>query len=170
MEVKDFICTAFEHINHVTGRVLNGLSHSETLWRPGPGCNSIALILFHSARFEDMVVQTRILERAQIWETEKWYQKLNLPASENAAGYAAEQVAAFSVPDFKDLKAYSDTVRAQTIACIKSIPVEKLDKVINMPFLGEIKISSLLALIMVHQSEHIGEISYVRGLQRGMNK
>ncbi len=170
MEVRDYIGTELEHLNQVTARILDGLSNYETLWRSGPGCNSIALLLFHNARFEDMVVQTRIIGKPMIWETGKWYEKCNLAVDEVPFGFTAEQVAAFTVPEFKDLRAYSEAVRAATLACIKNIAPEKLDKVLNMPHVGDITIGSLIALVVVHQAEHVGEMSYIRGLQRGMNK
>ena len=169
MEIKDYIFAELEHLNMVTGRVLDGLSHEEALWRPGSGCNSIALMLFHSARFEDMVVHTRLQDKQMLWETEGWYEKLKLPVNEMGLGYTAEKVDSFMVPDFSVLRAYSEAVRKQTIACIRSLPLEKLDNPIKLPW-GESTIGSLIAAMIGHQTQHVGEMSYVRGLKRGINK
>jgi hypothetical protein len=169
MDTKDYICTELDHLKRVTGRVLDGLSHDEAMWRPGSGCNSIALMLYHSARFEDMIIQTKIQNSTALWESEKWYERLKLPKDETGAGYTLEQVDAFSVPDFKDLRDYADAVRQRTVSCIKNIALENLDKVVQLPF-GEFTMGSLFALLIGHQAQHIGEMSYVRGLRKGMNK
>jgi hypothetical protein len=170
MEVKDYICTELEHISHATARVLDGLSQYETLWRPGPGSNSIALILYHSARFEDMIVHTQVLGQPLLWNTGKWYEKCHLSAEELDHSFTAEQVAAFTVPDFKDIRAYAEAVRAKTLDCVRNLTGEKFDKVLNISYLGDIKLGALFGLVAVHQSEHVGEMSFLRGLQRGMNK
>ncbi len=170
MELRDFIQAGLDRVKQGTTRAVDGLTLYELMWRPGPEANSIGLILFHQARSEDTFVQTRIQAKPQVWESEKWYQKLNLPASESGSGYTAEQVAAFPVPELKDLLGYAEAVRMRTLEYLKSMTPDKLDKVINMPRFGDVTIGAIFARIVVHLAQHVGEISYLRGLQRGMNK
>lgn len=170
MEVRDFIQSGLDRVKQTTERAIDGLSHHELMWRPGPEANSIGLILLHAARSEDLFMQTRIQGKPQVWESEKWYQKLNLPASESGSGYSAEQCTAFSMPEQKDLLAYAEAVRVRTQDYVKGMTLDKFDKIINSPRLGDITIGAYLALMLVHAAQHAGEISYLRGLQRGMNK
>jgi len=53
---------------------------------------------------------------------------------------------------------------------LKGLTPDGFDKLINMPRLGDITIGAVFSLIAVHLAQHTGEISYLRGLQRGMNK
>jgi hypothetical protein len=168
MEVSDYIRSELENLDRTTTRVLEGISYSEATWRPGPGCNSIALILYHSARFEDMI-QSKVINNREVWETEKWYEKLKLPPNDIGVFKTAEEVAAFSVPSIKDLQDYYKVVRIQALSAVKSITPERLDQVIHLPF-GEFSVSAMFVMTVSHQSQHIGEMSYLRGLQRGMNK
>jgi hypothetical protein len=46
---------------------------------------------------------------------------------------------------------------------------ESLDKVIRTPF-GELTIGQVFAILLCEITQHIGQIAYTRGLQRGMNK
>ncbi len=171
MELRDIIQAGLDRVKEETMRVLDGLTPYEIWWRPGPGANSIGLILFHSARSEDMYVQTRIQGKPAMWESEKWYQKLHLPESERGAGFtSAEQVAAFPALEFKDLMAYAIAVRTRTLDYVKGMAPDGFNKIINVPRRGDIAIGSYLVLMMVHMAQHAGEISYLRGLQRGMNK
>jgi hypothetical protein len=169
MEIRDYIGSEFENLSRITGRVLDGITHSESVWRPGPGCNSIALILFHMTKFEDMIIQTQINNAEMVWDTEKWYEKLKLPANDIGVYKTPEEIAAFSVPDFKNLRIYSDKVREKALAAANSITPAILDKVCHLPF-GEFKGSALFVMTISHQTQHVGEMSYIRGLQRGLNK
>jgi len=170
MEIREFIQGALDRVKQTTAKVVDGLSHHELIWRPGPECSSIGLILFHMARFEDTFVQSRILGKPQVWESEKWYEKLNLPISEIGSGYTAEQIAAFRVPELKDLAGYAEAVRVRTLEYIKGMTDEEFNKVINLPRLGNVTIGALFTIIVVHLAQHVGEISYLRGMQRGLNK
>jgi hypothetical protein len=170
MEMRDFIKGALDRVKQGTTRAVDGLSPNELTWRPSPECNSIGVILFHAARFEDSFVHGRILGKPQVWESDKWYEKFNMPASESGSGYTVEQLAAFRVPELKDLLGYADAVRAKILEYLKSAPSNEFDRVINMPRFGDVAVGALFTLAIVHQAQHVGEIAYLRGIQRGMNK
>ncbi|MDO8473515.1 MAG: DinB family protein [Dehalococcoidia bacterium] len=170
MELRDFIQEGLAFATQVTMKAIDGLTHDELKWRPGPGANSIGLLLFHQARSEDTFVQTRIQGKPQVWESGKWYEKMGLPATEQGSHYTMEQMHAFRVPESKDLIAYSEAVRARTNEYLKGMTAGKFDSIVNMPRRGDISIGSVFTFVIVHAGEHAGDISYLRGLQRGMDK
>ena len=169
MELKDYIRIELDGLERGFKRVLNGLNQDEVMWRPVCGCNSIGLILFHTARWEDSFVQAHLQGKTEVWENEKWYQKLNLAENEVGAHYTAEQVNAFPVPKLADMLSYYNAVRAQTLDYLKKMTAGSFDKKITMPHFGELALAAIFSIIVGHSSQHIGEISYLRGLQRGMN-
>jgi len=170
MELKEYIRMEFDGLERSSKRVLDGLTQDEVLWRPACGCNSIGLILFHTARSEDSFIQGRLKGKPELWETGKWYKKLNLAENEAGAHYTAEQVNAFPVPKFEDLLAYYAAARVQTMNYLKTMTAASFDKKIKMPHFGEISLAGIFSIIVSHSAQHIGEISYLRGLQRGMDK
>lgn len=170
MDVRAFVETGLERTRSALMKTLDGLTADELKWRPGPEANSIGLILFHQIRSEDAFVQSRILGKKEIWETGNWYQRCRLEATDRGAGYTAEQVAAFCVPPLQDLMDYFNAVRTGTLEYLKTLTPEKLDTVINLPRFGDMTIGAIFVLILVHQAQHAGELAYIRGLQRGMNK
>ncbi len=91
--------------------------------------------------------------------------------AENEAGshYSIEQVNAFPVPDIKDLQTYYDTVRASTLEYLQSMKPEGFERKVKMPF-GEFTVAGIFSLIVSHTAQHLGEIGYLRGLLRGMDK
>lgn len=169
MEILDFIRTALQRSRQGTVRAVDGLSAQELAWRPGPEANPIGLILFHQARSEDTFVQ-RVRGGSSVWEAGRWYEKLGMAPDEAGAGFTAEQVGAFDAPELKDLLAYGEAVHTSTIEYLKGITPAKLDEKFQFGRMPDFTVGGLFALIIGHASQHIGEISYLRGLQRGMNK
>lgn len=170
MEVKDYIQGQLEGLKRSSGRILKDLTQQEYAWRPASGCNSIGLILFHVARSEDMFIQERLQQKPTIWESEKWYLRLKMPQTEAGSHYTVDQVNAFPVPDAKELVAYHDAVRARTVEYLASLKPADLDRKFAMPPFGEMSVGGMFSLVTSHASQHMGEISYLRGIQRGMDK
>lgn len=171
MDAKDLVLDAIERTRKATSRALDGLSQSEIGWRPGPEANCIGFILLHTARTEDRFINTRLLGKPQIWESEKWFERFNLPVGETGSGYTREQLAAFNCPDIGNLAAYMEAVRAQTVQYLKGTSSRELERVVTLsPSWGEIPIAAALLYIVLHAAQHAGEVSYIRGLQRGMNQ
>jgi len=169
MELKEYMRLELQGLERNVMRVLDTMTQDEIMWRPACGCNSIGLILFHTARTEDSFFNARLENKPEVWETGQWYKKLNVAENEVGAHYNEEQVNAFPVPRKEDLLAYYSAVRQQTIANLETMKAEDFDKKITLPF-GEFSVGGIFALMIGHGAQHTGEISYLRGLQRGMDK
>ena len=170
MELKEFIELRLDRVKQVTERVMNDLTHEELEWQPKPESNSIGLIYFHMARAEDRFVQEFIQNKSRIWETEKWYEKLNMSIEGSGGmGYTAQEVDAFVAPDLKDMQAFAAAVREQSMAYLKDMNPEEFDEVISLPRFGEMSVGNVWKIILNHLTQHTGEIGYLRGLQRGIN-
>lgn len=170
MDLQRHIGRELSGLKSALERPLDGLTREEISWRPSCGCNSIGLILFHIARTEDSIIQSSVKGEPLIWESAKWYEKLNLPVEEEGAHYTIEQVNAFKVPPFNDLMAYYDAVRRKTKECLRGMQPEELDRNISFGNYGELPLATIFSFIVTHASQHVGEISYLRGLQRGLDK
>jgi hypothetical protein len=169
MELKEYIRLELDGLERGLKRVTDTLTQDEIMWRPGCGCNSIGLILFHTARGEDFFINGALQNKPHVWETGKWYKKLNIAESEADSHLTAEQVNTFPVPKLADILAYYAAVREQTLEYLKSLTAAAFDKKVKLQF-GEFNVAGVFSIIVGHTSQHIGEISYLRGLQRGMDK
>jgi hypothetical protein len=171
MTAKDLVLDGIERVKKAISRPLDGLSQSEIAWKPGPEANCIGFILLHTARTEDSFVNKRLLDKPQVWESGRWFEKLNLPVTETGSGYTREQLVTFNCPDIGNLMAYMDAVQAQTVEYVKQASCQELErKVTLVPSWGEIPVASAILFITMHAAQHAGEISYIRGLQRGLNR
>ena len=186
MEMNELIQNGLENSKRVIDRTLDGLTPEELKWQPRPDANSIGLILFHCIRSEDHGIH-RLQDKQQIWESQKLYLKFNKTIDDGGAHYTAEQVAAFVVPDLKELLDYAEAVRKNTLEYLKGLKPKDFDRKINLPPPpAPIVIPAgrpsrpwppfnpIVGLMLLHEvthfSEHAAEISYIRGLQRGMDK
>jgi len=169
MELKQYLRMAIDDLGHCLKRVTDGLTQAEVEWRPACGCNSIGLILFHAFKTEDSFIQTNLKKKKELYESEKWYKKIGLDVKEEGAHYTVEQVNAFPVPKLKTILEYGAAVRANTLAYVDTLKAADFDKKIKMRF-GLMPMAMVFTILIGHASQHIGEMSYLRGLQRGMDK
>lgn len=168
MDVKDYIKMEIEGLDRQFNRVLDSLTQKEIEWQPASGCNSIGLILFHIYKAEDSFMHMD--KSPTLWETGKWYTKMGLDAKEDGAHFkTADDVNAFKVPKLAAIKAYGAAVRKQTLASLKKLKAAELDKMIKLPW-GEMPLAAIWSMISGHATQHLGEMSYIRGIQRGMDK
>ena len=169
MEVTNFILDILDSQQIVLMTALDGLSYDELTWRPGSETNPIGFILWHQIRDEDYI-QGMIQQQPQVWISEKWYEKLSMSddPDEDGYGYTAEQVAAFIVPELKDLLTYAEATRAQTTEFLKALHPGEIDRIIQTPYWGKQSIGQIFSSFLCEVIQHTGQIAYLRGLQRGM--
>jgi hypothetical protein len=135
------------------------------------------------AHTEDSTIQQRLQGKPQLWDSEKWYEKLKRDAKDHGAHYTPEQVNSFAVSDTKDLLGYMEALRAKTLEFVNGLRPDDFDRKITLPAFGpppapgaparppmELSVGSMLLMLVTHLAQHNGEISYIRGLQRGMDK
>ena len=169
MELKEHIKSDLDGLKRGTTRVLNTLTQQELMWRPACGCNSMGLILFHVAKHEDWFMQANLHRKPQVWESGKWYNKLNMVLSETGSHYTIDQVNAFPVPDMNNLLAYYEDVRTKTLDYLNGLTPDSFDKKVKLPF-GEFTLAGVFSDLVSHTAQHTGEMSYLRGMLRGMDK
>jgi len=172
MKTSDFILNILDRIQNAQMTAVDGLSREELTFRPGAEANSIGFILWHQTRVEDILVQGIVQRKHQVWTEDKWAEKLNLSdkLQDTGFGYTAEQVSAFPVPPLEDLLDYAKATRARTVEYLKTVTLEELAKVIKTPIFGEIPIAQVFIILLGDTIQHTGQIAYLRGLQRGLNK
>lgn len=167
MEAKELILRSLEQSQGYLTRVLDGLTQEEATWSPGPECNSIAFILWHVMRVEDLFVNRIIQREKELYETEGWQEKLGTPVK--SYQYTIEELQAWLAPKLEVLREYADSVREKTLAFLKSIPPERLSEV-PRPDRSPDSIGVILGRMSTESALHVGQIAYLRGVQRGLDK
>ena len=167
MEAKELILKSLEQSQGYLTNALDGLTQEEVAWSPNAECNSIAFILWHTARVEDFFVNRVIQREKELYEAEGWQEKLNTPVK--VYQYTVEELKAWPVPKLEVLREYANSVREKTLAFLKSVTPEKLSEV-PRPDRSPDSIGTSLGHISTEVALHVGQIAYLRGIQRGLDK
>jgi uncharacterized damage-inducible protein DinB len=167
MDAKELLLRSLEESHGYLTKALNGLTQEETTWSPSPECNSISFILWHMTRVEDFFVNRVIQREKELYETQKWQEKLGTPTK--AYQYTVEELQAWRAPKLEILREYANSVREKTLAFLNSIPPERLSEV-PRPDRSPDSIGVTLEHVSTEIALHVGQIAYLRGIQRGLDK
>jgi len=167
MEIRDFLLASLRESGEYVRLAIDDLTRDELSFSPGPECNSIAFIYWHVARVEDWWINRVFLKEDEIYESDGWCEKLGTPAEDNGCYYTAEQVRAWPMPEIDVLNGYAHAVRSKTIDFVQSLSPEKLEEDIDV--IGRpVPLGVYLSHVITEIALHAGQISYIRGILRGI--
>ena len=166
--------------------VIYNLDDDQLRQRPGESLNSVAWLIWHMARTEDMAVNLLVAGRPQVLQDEQWAPRLGIDRRDMAAGMSDDEVADFTVQiDITALRAYRNAVGARTIEVVSAMRPDELDEVIDMERIkkayedgsilkaaawlegfiaGKTKAFALGHTITAHNYMHLGEAFCLRSM------
>jgi len=116
----------------VEDTLLRGLEDDQLRTCPLPGLNSIAWVLWHVARTEDVGVNTVLAGRRQVLDEEGWAERLGLSRRDIGTGMADEEITGFGERiNVAALRAYRAAVGRRTQAVVRALASEQLDEVLD---------------------------------------
>jgi hypothetical protein len=106
--------------------LLNDVSDDQARMRPADGVNSLAWILWHMARSEDMGVNVVVAGRPQVIDSDGWVERLGLSRSDIGTGMNDDEVADFTIRVNLDaLKEYRNAVGRRTREVVAAMRAEE---------------------------------------------
>ncbi|MDP3879469.1 MAG: DinB family protein [Dehalococcoidales bacterium] len=169
MEAKEVLLRSLAQSRGYLTGALHGLTQKEATWAPAPESNSIIFILWHVTRVEDFFFNRVVQRLPELYEAEGWGEKLGTPEKGTGWEYTLEQLRAWPVPQLADVEGYFHSVRKKTLDFINSLTAEKLSE-IPRPERSSDSVGVTLTRIVTEIALHVGQIAYLRGAQRGLNK
>ena len=165
MEAAGLALDALARVREMVRDALKDLTPDEMLSPPKP---HIAWLTWHIARVQDANF-SGLLDRPQLWITDAWHQRFNMPPESRDYGsghrQTQEQVDAFTITDKSLLLAYHDAVFAQTKDYLSTVANDDLNRVLNEPQYSPLPTLSIrLASVINCNTRHAGQIEYLRGL------
>jgi len=172
MEAKDLALQGLNEAQAALMLAVDGLTQQELMWQPQPGANHIAFTLWHVLRVEDWFFQYLFQRVPQVWEAERWHEKMNLPEDPrvNGFGYTAEQVDSFPPIQPGDILGYAEAVRARTLEYVRNLDPAKFDEVVQSRAIGDASIGTWISHLLIEIAQHIGQIAFIKGLAQGQGK
>ena len=150
-------------------RSLDSLSEEEILWKPNPHSNNVIFLIWHMALVEDNLINKVLLGKEKVWITENYYK--DFPELRNETGFAfnQEKLDKFPIVDIDWLMNYHNILREGTIKFITNIEDEDLS--LDYTFgIRQVKGYFVIGRLMTELSQHLGQVSYIRGMIRGLDK
>ncbi len=169
MDFKDLIRIGFDaYLSDLKG-YLEGLSPEERRFQVTPETNHIDFIVWHMARVEDDFFQRFARRATTVWQRDNWFGKMGLPEKENGFRYTSEQVANLPAFEMEDLLAYYDAVRVETYKFLDSLSEADLATEPH-PRRPGFSIGDMFSRVMFEESQHVGHVAFIRGIQRGIEE
>ena len=150
--------------------VVIDLTPEELLWQPGPESNHILWTVWHMARVSDRWANSTVLGGEELWTRDGWASKLGMPEDRYGRGETPDQVRDFPSVSIERVLEYFDATHAALITMIEGLQEADLDRDVYAAYRDEsFNIGWILGHILAEESQHLGQIAYIRGMQRGFN-
>jgi len=167
VEAKELIIHSLKESREYINQAVEGLSQDEIAYIPQRDCNSIAFLLWHVTRVEDVWINKIFLKEVDIYKQEDWPGRLGTPPEDTGSWYTEEQLVAWFVPNLGVLTDYTRAVWRKTDTYVEALTPQLLDMEISV-FDRRNKLVVLLAHVITEIALHAGQIAYLRGVIRGM--
>jgi hypothetical protein len=158
--LRDAFTRLIEHVDELTDR----LTDDQADYRPSPEANSIAWLIWHSARVQDIQLAP-IAGVEQVWLRDGWVDRfgLDLPRNDTGYGHSAEEVA--KVRASADLlSGYYRAVHKVTLEYVAGVTADELSRIVDTNWDPPVTASARLVSIIDDCAQHLGQAAYVRGI------
>jgi uncharacterized damage-inducible protein DinB len=165
MNTAGLLTDAFDRVRESVHGVVDGLTPDQLAARVDSEANSIAWLVWHLTRVQDDHV-AEVAGTGQIWTTRVWAERFGLPLTTSATGYGhdSDDVAAVRVDSPKLLTGYYDEVHERTLAYLRGLTDEDLDRVVDRAWSPPVTLGARLVSVLNDDTQHVGQAAFVRGM------
>jgi uncharacterized damage-inducible protein DinB len=164
MKSNELLLDAFGRIRETVAGTLAGIDDEALALQPAGNGNSIAWLIWHLTRIEDVQVSSPAGVE-DVWTSQGFAGRFNLPLPHDDTGYghSRRQVALVRARG-ELLLDYHDAVHQQTVEFLKTLKDEDLDRVIDTSWSPPVTLGVRLVSTIADCLQHVGQSAYVRGL------
>ena len=158
--LRDAFTRLIEHVDELT----DGLTDGQATYRPTLDANSIAWLIWHSARVQDAQLAP-IAGVDQIWQSGGWVDRfaLDLPRDDTGYGHSPAEVAKVQAPA-ELLAGYYHAVHTLTLAFVAGVTAADLERVVDRNWDPPVTASARIVSIVDDCAQHLGQAAYLRGI------
>ena len=158
--LRDSFTRLIEHVEELT----DGLTDEVAIFRPTAEANSIAWLIWHSARQHDLQLSD-IAGTEQVWFRDGWADRFGLDLPPDSMGYGHDADEVGKVRASADLLAgYYHAVHKVTLEYIATVTAEELERVVDTRWNPPVTASVRLVSIIDDSAQHLGQAAYVKGI------
>ena len=159
--LRDSFTRLIEHVDEVT----EGLTDEVSNYRPAANANSIAWLVWHSARVQDIQL-AHVAGVEQVWTRDGWVDRfdLDLPRNDTGYGHGPDEVAKVHAPADL-LSGYYHAVHELSLEYVGGVTADELCRVVDKNWDPPVTASARLVSIIDDCAQHLGQAAYLRGIQ-----
>lgn len=159
---KAILIDGFTRVDETVRQVCAGLSPAAATYQPDPQSNSIAWLVWHAARQQDVQV-AHLGGHPEVWLD--WYDRFDLPfdISEMGYGQSPDEVSKVRV-GAELLVGYHAAVHQRTLDYLEALTMTDFERVIDRNWTPPVTIAVRLVSIINDGTQHLGQAAYLRGV------
>ncbi len=155
--LRDSFTRLIEHVDEIT----DGLTDEQADYRPSPSANSIAWLIWHSARVQDIQLAP-IAGIEQVWTAGGWVDRFGLDLPRNDSGYGHGPAEVAKVHASADLLAgYYHALHEATLAFVAGVTAADLEKIVDRNWDPPVTASARIVSVIDDCAQHLGQAAYL---------
>lgn len=165
MDMSALLVEAYRRIRELVEVASEGLDTAGLTYRPEPGANSIAWLVWHLSRVQDDHL-SEIAGTDQVWADPGWAERtgINRGVTETGYGDGPDDVAAVVPTSVETLVAYHTAVMDRTMEYLAGADESELDRVIDRSYDPPVSVGVRLVSVISDNLQHAGQARYLRGI------
>jgi Protein of unknown function (DUF664) len=158
--LRDAFTRLIEHVDELT----EGLTDEIANYQPTPAANSIAWLIWHSARVQDIQL-AHVAGVEEVWTRDGWVDRfaLDLPRHDTGYGHSAQEAAKVRAPADL-LSGYYHAVHKLTLEYVAGVTADELSRIVDTSWDPPVTASARLVSIIDDCAQHLGQAAYVQGI------
>ena len=155
--LRDAFTRLIEHVDELTA----GLTEEQANYRPSPDANSIAWLIWHSARVQDIQLAP-IAGIEQVWTHDGWVDRfgLDLPRNDSGYGHGPDEVAKVRA-SAELLAGYYHALHKVTLDFVGRVTAEDLARIVDRNWDPPVTASARIVSIIDDCAQHLGQAAYL---------
>lgn len=165
MDTSALLIEAYGRIPELVRGACNGLDVAGLVYRPEPGANSIAWLVWHLSRVQDRHL-AEIAGADQVWADRVWAERTGIDRDVTVTGYGdtPDDVAAVVPESAEALVEYHAVVTERTLEYLTDADESELDRVIDRSYDPPVSVGVRLISVISDNLQHAGQALYLRGI------
>lgn len=162
--VQDLLRDAFTRLIEHVEDLADGLTQDMATYRPTPEANTIAWLIWHSARVQDAQIAD-IAGVDQVWFGVGWVDRfgLDLPRDDTGYGHSPEDVGMVRA-SAEHLAGYYHAVHELTLDYVSKLTADELERVVDERWEPPVTASVRVVSVLDDCAQHLGQAAYLRGI------
>jgi hypothetical protein len=158
--LRDAFTRLIEHVDELTA----GLTDDQANYQPSSEANSIAWLIWHSARVQDVQLAP-IAGIEQVWIQDGWVDRfgLDLPRNDTGYGHGPDEVVKVQAP-VELLAGYYHAVHTMTLDFVARVTAGDLARIVDRNWDPPVTASARIVSIIDDCAQHLGQAAYVLGI------